>query len=146
VIWTALPELLLAGSARPDLAAVPVLAESYLRPYLPLAIFGVLVVGTGAAMLGLSRLAGPRRPSRAKAEPYECGVPLFSDARRQFSVKFYLVAILFVLFDIESLFLIPWAVSYRSLGFAAMLEMLFFVAVLVLGFAYAWKRGGLEWD
>ena len=123
-----------------------VLAESYLRPYLPVAIYFGLVLAVGVTMLGLSHLLGPSRRRAEKLTPYECGVPLLGSARQQLSIKFYLVAILFVLFDIESVFLIPWAVVYRDLGFAAVAEMLFFVTVLVLGFAYAWKRGGLDWE
>lgn len=129
--------------------------ESYLRPYLPLGVYGLLVVLTGAGLLSASSLLRPRRRGRLtlsreelaeKEAPYECGVPLLGGSRDRFSVKFYLVAILFVLFDIETIFLLPWAVIYRSLGLYGVLEMLVFMAVLVLGFVYAWKRGGLDWE
>ena len=126
------------------------LAESYLRPYVPVAIYAAIVLATGGAMIGLSMLFGPRRPAPGKASPYECGMPIFGSARQKFSVRFYLVAILFVLFDIETVFLIPWAVTSRdllpSLGFFIVAEMLVFVGILILGFVYAWRRGGLDWD
>ena len=127
-----------------------VLADSYLRPYLPVLIYGVIVVATGAAMISLSTLLGPKRRVAGKGDPYECGMPLFGTAREKFSVRFYLVAILFVLFDIETVFLIPWAVTFRemmgSLGFFVIAEMFVFIGILVLGLAYAWKRGALDWE
>ena len=125
-------------------------ASSYLRPYWPVAVYAVLVLLTGVGMLGLGRMLGPRRQRAGKATPYECGVPLFQGARHKFSVRFYLVAILFVLFDIETVFLIPWAVTYRELlpqlGFFIVAEMFVFMGILVAGFIYAWRRGGLDWD
>jgi NADH-quinone oxidoreductase subunit A len=124
---------------------LPALAESVLLPYLPAAVFLVIVLVTAALMLGASWLCGPRRPSALKSKTYECGVPLIGGTRERFSVKFYLVAILFVLFDIETVFLIPWAVKFRALGAFGVLEMFLFMAVLVVGLAYAWRRGGLEW-
>jgi NADH-quinone oxidoreductase subunit A len=123
-----------------------ILAESYLRPYLPVGIYALVLLATGAAMLGLSQVLGPRRPSAEKITTYECGVPLLSGARQKFSVRFYRIAILFVLFDIEAVFLLPWAIHYRKLGFFAVAEMLVFLGVLVLGYVYAWRRGGLDWD
>ena len=120
--------------------------ESYLRPYLPLAAYAALVVVTGAALLGASRLLGPRVRQADKEAPYECGMPLLGGSRERFSVKFYLVAILFVLFDIETIFLVPWAVIHRKLGVFGLVEMLVFMAFLVLGFLYAWRRGGLDWE
>ena len=120
--------------------------ESYLGPYLPVGIYMALVFGTGVALIFASRLFGPRVRQLEKETPYECGAPILAGARERFSVKFYLVAILFVLFDIETIFLIPWAVIYRSLGVYGLLEMLVFMAILVLGFVYAWRRGGLDWD
>jgi NADH-quinone oxidoreductase subunit A len=126
------------------------LAESYLRQYVPAAIYALIVVVTGGGLLGLARFLGPRRAAPGKTETYECGMPLLGDARQKFSVRFYLVAILFVLFDIETVFLIPWAVIYRDLlphvGFLIVAEMLVFLGVLALGFVYAWKRGGLDWE
>ena len=134
--------------------------ESYLRPYLSLGVYGLIVLVTGGVLLSASRVLGPQRPktprgsARAvpslnpteKEAPYECGVPLLGGSRERFSVKFYLVAILFVLFDIETIFLLPWAVTFQSLGPYGVLEMLAFMAILLLGLVYAWKRGGLDWD
>ena len=120
--------------------------ESYLTPYLPAGIYAVLVALTGAALLSASRFLGPHAPRREKESPYECGVPLLGSSRERFSIQFYLIAILFVLFDIETVFLVPWAVMYRSLGLFGLIEMLVFMALLGLGFLYAWKRGGLDWE
>ena len=122
------------------------LLESYLRPYLPAAIYAFVVLLTGVILLGASRLLGPRRHMVEKEDTYECGVPLLGGSRERFSVKFYLVAILFVLFDLETIFLLPWAVTYRSLGLYGLIEMLVFVGLLALGFLYAWRRGGLDWE
>jgi NADH-quinone oxidoreductase subunit A len=135
------PGLPVAGGA---LAAV-------LEPYVPAGIFLLVVVGTAAAMLGASSLLGPRpRPGAIKESTYECGVPLLAGSRQRFSVKFYLVAILFVLFDVETVFLIPWAVGFRellgSMGVWVVVEMFVFIGVLAVGLLYAWRRGGLEWD
>jgi NADH-quinone oxidoreductase subunit A len=115
---------------------------------LPLGFYGLLVLLTGAALLGLPSLLAPRStvPQPVKESPYECGVPLLAGARQRFSVKFYLVAILFVLFDIEAVFLIPWAVIYRSLGLPGLAEMFVFLGLLIVGFVYAWRRGGLDWE
>ena len=118
----------------------------YLRPYLPVAIYALVVVGTGLLLLVSSRILGPKRRAIGKDSTYECGVPLLGSARGRFSVKFYLVAILFVLFDLETAFLFPWAVMYRELGLFGLAEMLVFLGFLVAGFAYAWKRGGLDWE
>ena len=84
--------------------------------------------------------------SAVKASPYECGMPLLAEAHQRFSVKFYVVALLFVLFDLEAVFLFPWAVIYRKLGLYGLVEMMVFIGLLVVGFVYAWKRGGLDWD
>ena len=126
--------------------ATSALAESYLLPYLPVALFTLLVAALGAAMLGLSPLVSPRNVRSEKLTTYECGVALLGSARQQFSIKFYTIAILFVLFDIETVFLIPWAVIFRELGFLGLVEMLFFLGVLGLGLLYAWLRGGLDWQ
>ncbi len=114
--------------------------------YLPILLFiGAAVLFAGGAIL-LSSLAGPRRPLPAKSEPYECGMAPVGLARERFSIKFYLVAMLFIVFDIEIIFLVPWAVIYRELGWFGFLEMGGFLLVLVLGLAYVWRKGGLEWD
>jgi len=122
------------------------IAESYLAPYLPAFVYFVIAAGTGLLMVSASRLLGPRRVSAAKAAPYECGVPLVGSAREQFPIKFYVVAILFVLFDIETVFLIPWSVVFRRFGIIGAAEMLVFLLILTVGLLYAWRRRGLEWD
>jgi NADH-quinone oxidoreductase subunit A len=123
-----------------------ILLESYLSSYLPVGIYLAVVALTGVAFLVASRVVGPRRPSAVKASPYECGMPPLDEPRQRFSVKFYLVALLFVLFDIEAVFLVPWAVVHREFGVYGLVEMMVFVGLLVVGFLYAWRRGGLDWE
>jgi NADH-quinone oxidoreductase subunit A len=106
----------------------------------------VVVAATGLFLLFASHLLGPRARGRDKVSTYECGAPIVGSSRERFSVQFYLVAILFVLFDIETIFLVPWAVIYRSLGVFGLVEMLVFMVLLALGFVYAWRRGGLDWE
>jgi NADH-quinone oxidoreductase subunit A len=118
----------------------------YLRPYFPVAVYALVVAMTGILLLVSSGIFGPKRRAIGKESTYECGVPLLGGSRERFSVKFYLVAILFVLFDIETVFLFPWAVIYRELGLFGLVEMLVFLGLLVAGFAYAWRRGGLDWE
>ncbi len=108
--------------------------------------YSAAAIGLGLLLVGLSRILGPRRPKPQKSDPYECGVPLLSDSRGRFSVHFYLVAILFILFDVETVFMIPYAVLHRALGVPGLIEMGIFVAVLGFGLVYLWKRGALEWD
>lgn len=114
--------------------------------YLPILLFFVAAVVFAGGSVLLSSLVGPRRPDRVKLEPYECGIAPVGLARERFSVKFYLVAMLFIVFDIEIIFLVPWAVIYRDLGWFGFLEMGAFLLVLVLGLVYVWRKGGLEWD
>nr|WP_217271980.1 NADH-quinone oxidoreductase subunit A [Sphingopyxis sp. BSNA05] len=96
--------------------------------------------------MGVSRLTGTHNPSAEKLSEYECGFPAFEDSRSQFDVRFYLVAILFIIFDLEAAFLFPWAVSLELTGWVGWTTMMVFLAELVIGFAYAWKVGALEWD
>jgi len=110
------------------------------------AIYAAAMIGLGVSMVGLSHLLGPKKKKPGKLDAYECGVPLLSSAHERFSVHFYLVAILFILFDIETVFMIPYAVLYRKLGVPGLVEVGLFAAVLVYGLAYLWKRGALEWD
>jgi len=122
-----------------------------LAPYLPLLVLFLVVGGFLAVTLILSDLLGRKRRTRGKSETYECGMLPEGTARGRFSVKFFLVAVLFILFDIETVFLIPWAVNLKSMvalgaGTFLLFEMLGFIAVLALGLAYIWKKGGLEWD
>ncbi|MBI4586632.1 MAG: NADH-quinone oxidoreductase subunit A [Planctomycetes bacterium] len=120
--------------------------ESVLAPYLPAFLYFAVVAATAAGFLIASRLLGPRRRDPLKLSTYECGVPLLGGTRDRFSVKFYLVAILFVLFDIETVFLIPWAVEFRQFGWLGILEMFIFLGILIIGLVYAFKRGALKWD
>ena len=117
-----------------------------LLEYLPIVILTVLALVVSGAIMLLSTIAG--RPFRSQTEisPYECGVPGIGNARERFSVKFYLVAVLFILFDIEIVFLYPWAVTFDRLGLLALVEMMLFIAILFVGYVYVWKKGALEWD
>jgi NADH-quinone oxidoreductase subunit A len=120
-----------------------------LNSYIPVLVMVVAAVVLALAFVGLSALLGPRRPSPAKASVYECGVTPIGSARERFPIKFYLVAMLFILFDIETVFLYPWAVTYRSSGSLMvfnLIEMGIFVAILFVGYVYVWRRGGFEWD
>src|SRR6186713_1501956 len=115
--------------------------QSYL-PILMFIIFGVLL---GILALIIGRLISPYHPYQAKSETYECGFPTFGDARLPFDMKYYRIAILFIIFDIETAFLFPWALSFRHIGFSALLVMLPFIGILLVGFIYEWKKGALEW-
>jgi NADH-quinone oxidoreductase subunit A len=114
--------------------------------YVPILLFIGIAFALGVIQLWLGRLVRPSRPYRAKLTPYESGSPLFSDARIQFPMRYYIIAMLFVIFDIEVIFIIPWAVRFQSLGLLGLVEMLVFIAVLLVGLWYAWKKGALEWD
>ena len=114
--------------------------------YVPILIFMVIVLGFGLVTLSLGWVVRPSRPYKAKLAPYESGSPLFSDARIQFPIRYYVIAMLFVIFDIEVVFLYPWAVAFRKLGLVGLIEMLLFILILVVGYWYAWKKGALEWD
>lgn len=114
--------------------------------WINLGIFAGLSLAIGGALLVLSWWLGPKRPLPEKLDPYECGVPLLAPARERFNIKFYLVAIMFLLFDIEVVFLIPWAAVFKSLGVVGLLEMLVFGAVLVFALVYILRRGVLEWE
>ena len=111
-----------------------------------LAVYGGIALTVGIVLLVASELIGPRRRDPEKTTIYECGVPLFDSAREPFTIKFYLVAILFILFDIETVFLIPYAVVFQNLGIVGLVEMGIFLFVLASGLAYCWRRGALEWD
>jgi NADH-quinone oxidoreductase subunit A len=117
-----------------------------LAEYLPILIFLVVAGGLGVVLLTLGFLFGPRRPDPAKLSPYECGFEAFEDTRMKFDVRYYLVAILFIVFDLEIAFLFPWAVALDSVGTVALAAMGVFLLVLVVGFIYEWKKGALEWD
>ena len=121
-----------------------------LTQYLPILIFLFVAVGLSAAFvflpMGVSRLTGAHQPDPAKLTEFECGFPAFEDARSQFDVRFYLVAILFIIFDLEAAFLFPWAVSLEEIGWAGWATMMIFLAELALGLVYAWKKGALDWE
>ena len=117
-----------------------------LTDYLPLAIILLLATGLGFLVVLLGALFGPRRPSRRKSAPYESGMAPYGPGTRRLSIRFYLVAVLFILFDIETVFFLPWAVVFNQLGWFALIEMLVFIAILLIGFIYVWKKGALEWE
>src|SRR5712672_1131104 len=117
-----------------------------LMDYLPLAIFMAVALGICLALLVAPFLVAYKRPDSEKLSAYECGFNAFDDARMKFDVRFYLVAILFIIFDLEVAFLFPWAVAFGKLGATGFWSMFVFLAVLTVGFAYEWKKGALEWD
>ena len=117
-----------------------------LSQYLPVMLFVIVGILVGAACLVMGRGLGPNRPDPAKNSPYECGFEAFEDARMKFDVRYYLVAILFILFDLELAFLLPWAVALGDVGLTGFVAVLIFLAVLVVGFAYEWKKGALDWE
>lgn len=117
-----------------------------LDPYLGILILVLLGVLNAAGMMGVSHILGSRRPTSVKASPYESGITPVGTTRERFSVNFYLVAMLFIVLDIETLFLIPWATVFREFGLAGLIEVTVFLVVLGVGLVYAWRRGALEWD
>src|SRR4249919_3897976 len=117
-----------------------------LGEYLPILLFLAVSTVVGVALLVLGNLLGPQRPDPEKLSPYECGFEAFEDARMQFDVRYYLIAILFILFDLEIAFLFPWAVVLPDIGIFGFWSMMVFLAVLVIGFVYEWKKGALEWE
>ena len=124
----------------------PVFGVHMLQAYLPILIFiGVALVMGGVIILA-GRMLGPNRPDSAKLSPYECGFEAFEDTRMKFDVRYYLVAILFIIFDLEIAFLFPWAVALQEIGMFGFLSMMVFLGILVVGFIYEWKKGALEWE
>ena len=117
-----------------------------MRPYLPVLMFLVVAFLFGGGTIAASTLIVPRRKNPVKQSPYECGVEPVGNARARFTVKFYLVAVLFILFDIEAVFLYPWAVAFRQLGLYGLVEMLLFVFVLLVGYLYLLKKRALDWN
>lgn len=117
-----------------------------LANYLPVLLFLIAATGLGILVVVLGFILGPNKPDAAKLSPYECGFEAFEDARMRFDVRYYLVAILFILFDLETAFLVPWAVSLDVLGQSGFVFMLVFLAELVLGYVYIWKKGALDWE
>ena len=117
-----------------------------LANYFPVLLFILIGLGLGIGLLTAGRLIGPSNPSADKNSPYECGFEAFEDARMKFDVRYYLVAILFIIFDLEIAFLVPWAVVLNSISGAAFAAMGIFLFILVIGFIYEWKKGALEWE
>ena len=117
-----------------------------LQNYVPILIFLGVAAALGAVLIGLGFLFGPRRPDEEKLSAYECGFEAFSDSRMRFDVRYYLVAILFIVFDLEIAFLFPWAVALDGVGVVGLIAMAIFLLILVVGFVYEWKKGALEWD
>ena len=117
-----------------------------LDQYLPVLLFILVGIGVGVMPQVIGYILGPNRPDLAKNSPYECVFEAFEDARMKFDVRYYLVAILFILFDLEIAFLFPWAVSLTEIGAVGFWSMIVFLAILVVGFAYEWKRGALDWE
>lgn len=117
-----------------------------LENYLPVLVFIIIAAIIGGVFLALGFVMGPNRPDAQKGSAYECGFEAFEDARMKFDVRYYLIAILFIIFDLEIAFLFPWAVALGKIGMAGYLAMLVFLGLLVIGFIYEWKKGALEWD
>jgi|SRR3990172_10751998 NADH-quinone oxidoreductase subunit A len=117
-----------------------------LQAYFPLAVALAVAGGLAAALVGLAALLGPRRPSAVKLAPFECGSDPIGSARERFGVKFYMIALLFIVFDVEAVFVYPWAVLLKELGWVGYVEMAIFAFTLVVGLAYVWKKGALDWE
>ena len=117
-----------------------------LAEYFPILLFMLVGLAVGVAPLVLGKLLGPNRPDPEKLSPYECGFEAFEDARMKFDVRYYLVAILFILFDLEIAFLFPWAAVINDIGMPGFVAMMIFLAILTVGFVYEWMKGALEWE
>ena len=120
--------------------------QDLLSDYLPILVLLLVATGLAVAMVVLGQILGPRRQTKAKSIPYESGMTPIGSAVRRMPVRFYLIAVLFVLFDIEVIFLLPWAVVLKQLGVFGLIEMLVFVFILLVGYVYVWKKGALEWE
>lgn len=120
--------------------------DDSLREYLPILIFLVVAIGISLAMVLASYIVAKQKPDSEKMSAYECGFEAFDDARSRFDVRFYLVAILFIIFDLEVAFLFPWAVAFGDIGVYGFVSMVLFLAVLTIGFIYEWRKGALEWE
>jgi NADH-quinone oxidoreductase subunit A len=117
-----------------------------LTDYLPIAVLVTLATLLAFLVVGIGHLFGPRRPTARKSQPYESGMTPYGPGQRRVPLRFYLVAVLFILFDIETVFLLPWAVVLRELRISGLVEMAVFIVILLVGYLYAWKRGALEWE
>ncbi len=117
-----------------------------LENYLPILLFIAVGIAIGVMPMVMGRILAPHRPNSEKLSPYECGFDAFGDTRTKFDVRYYLVAILFIIFDLEIAFLFPWAVVLRQIGVFGFLAMMLFLGILVIGFIYEWRKGALEWE
>ena len=144
-----MPESTLGDAATSAAVSANALPPSLLNSYIPVLVMGGFAVFLVCVFIGLSWLLGPKRPTPQKLAPYECGVTPIGSARERFPIKFYLTAMLFIVFDIETIFLYPWAVTYRSSGSLILFnlaEMIVFAAILFVGYIYVWRRGGFDWE
>jgi NADH-quinone oxidoreductase subunit A len=114
--------------------------------YLPILLLVLVAVGFGLINIVMTSLVGEKRPSKVKLQPYECGCEPVGTAHERFSIKFYLIAMMFILFDIEAVFMYPWAILYKKLGLFGLAEMGVFIVILFVGYIYVWKKGALEWE
>lgn len=117
-----------------------------MNQYIPVLLMAGAAIGTAVVMLGLSEFLGPRHTFREKMEPFECGENQIVSPKRRYSVRFYLIAMFFIIFDIEAVFLFPWAVIFQRLGIFGFVEMMIFILMLAAGLVYVWKKGALEWE
>jgi NADH-quinone oxidoreductase subunit A len=138
------PEL--TGSLSAVIISAAPMIGNVTQSYAPLLLHMLVAMALAGVILLLSTLVGHHRPSRQKMQPYECGITPIGDAREPFSVKFYLVAMLFILFDVEAIFLYPWAYVFRELRWFGFTEMLIYILILLAGYAYLWKKGALDWN
>ena len=120
--------------------------SDFLKDYLPIIIFLIIALGLSCAFVVINFILSPKRPDPEKLSAYECGFEPFEDSRMEFDVRFYLVAILFIIFDLEIAFLFPWAVALKDVSMVGFWSMIAFLSVLTVGFAYEWKKGALEWE
>uniref|UniRef100_A0A7C3QUN6 NADH-quinone oxidoreductase subunit A n=1 Tax=Leptospirillum ferriphilum TaxID=178606 RepID=A0A7C3QUN6_9BACT len=121
-------------------------SQSHPEHYVPILLFLLVAIGFGAISLTVGKLIRPKNPYKDKNAPYECGVPPINDARERFSIRYYVIAMLFLVFDVEVVFLYPWAVDFSRLGLFGLVEMMIFIFILLIGYVYAWKKEALEWD
>ncbi|MCH9754228.1 MAG: NADH-quinone oxidoreductase subunit A [Alphaproteobacteria bacterium] len=119
---------------------------SYVQEYLPIVIFFAVATVVSLVVMGIPFICAENKPDKDKLSPYECGFQEFGDSRSRFDVRFYLVAILFIIFDIEVIFLFPWALVLKSIGVYGFVSMMLFLFILIVGFIYEWKKGALEWE
>ena len=120
--------------------------SEFLKDYLPIILFMIIALGLSCAFIIINFIFSPKKPDPEKLSAYECGFDAFDDSRMQFDVRFYLVAILFIIFDLEIAFLFPWAITLGSIGSLGFWSMMIFLFVLTIGFIYEWKKGALDWD